>query len=677
MTSPVPSRDGAARAARIFPQPSCAPSRDGTLQTSTRLAPVARPCPPSSAAVFPACRRLSVQALVALLLAGLLAACAHAPAGGAQARIVPPESSMFSAERATAHRDGDDLLTAGLGLAGLRSLVPPGVAVPEAPDAAELRRRAIWSNWRGIADLSPGGGYGEVYGSTADVPGREYSAFATLPGARQPHRVLVQVPDGFDRARRCVLIAPSSGSRGVYGAIAVAGAWGLPRGCAVAYTDKGGGTDYVDLAAGMGVGADGRAVPLAQGDAAFAPEAGVPASGVAFKHAHSQDNPEADWGRHVRQAAEYALRALDAAFPADAPFTFANTRMIAVGISNGGGAVLRAAEHAAGAHGAAGGEGEWLDAVVAGEPSVLVRGHGARALYDYTTEAALLMPCALLALEDLPQPPLQSQARGAWIQRCAALRAAGLIDGEDSVAQAQDALARLRAGGWTDAALRAGALSVGFDLWRAVAVTYASAYGRYAAGEHPCGYTFGAQMPDGAPRAPTSAERALWWSDASGIPPGAGVGIVDEVAKLDPAGLRLGCLRELWAGASADADRVRAGIAETRAAPPRPGLPVTVIHGVDDGLIPMAFSSAPYVAAARAAGRDVGFWRVRNAQHFDAFLGLPDYGARYLPLLPYVYAALDRSMAALDGEGGFPDDADIATILRAGKPLTAEHLALP
>ena len=579
---------------------------------------------------------------------------------------------MFSAERATVHRDGDDLLTAGLGLAGLRGLVPPGVAEPEAPTAAELRRRAIWSNWRGIADLSPGGGYGEVYGSTADVPGREYSAFARLPGAQQPHRVLVQVPDGFDRARRCVLIAPSSGSRGVYGAIAVAGAWGLPRGCAVAYTDKGGGTDYVDLATGTGVGADGRAVPLAGGEVAFAPAtaasaAGTPSTGVAFRHAHSQDNPEAGWGLHVRQAAEYALRALDAAFPEEAPFTFDNTRMIAVGISNGGGAVLRAAEL----------DGDWLDAVVAGEPSVLVQGHGARALYDYTTEAALLMPCALLALDGLPQPPLQAQVRGAWVQRCAALRVAGLIDGENTEAQARDALARLRAGGWTDGALRAGALSVGFDLWRAVAVTYASAYGRYAAGEHPCGYTFGAQMPDGAPRAPTAAERALWWSDASGIPPGAGVGIIDEVAKLDPAGLRLGCLRELWVGASADADRVRAGIAETRAAPPRAGLPLTVIHGVDDGLIPMVFSSAPYVAAARAAGRDVGFWRVRNAQHFDAFLGLPDYGARYLPLLPYVYAALDRSMAALDGEGGFPQDADIATTPRAGKPLTAEHLALP
>ena len=38
------------------------------------------------------------------------------------------------------------------------------------------------------------------------------------------------------------------------------------------------------------------------------------------------------------------LLALEQAYPQAAPFTFDNTRIIAVGISNGGGAVLRAAE---------------------------------------------------------------------------------------------------------------------------------------------------------------------------------------------------------------------------------------------------------------------------------------------------------------------------------------------
>ncbi len=407
-------------------------------------------------------------------------------------------------------------------------------------------------------------------------------------------------------------------------------------------------------------------------DLAFVPDATVDASGVAFKHAHSQDNPEADWGRHVRQAAEFALQALDQAMPQAAPFTFANTRVIAVGMSNGGGAVLRAAE----LDGSTPGE-DWLDAVVAGEPNVYVR--GGRPLYDYATQAALLMPCALLDLHDLAQSPLSAHAKTLGAVRCASLAAAGQLRGADVQAQAASARALLHSAGWSDAALHAGALSVDFDLWRAVAITYASAYGRYGVGAHPCGYAFAAQNPDFSARAATAGERAAWWADGSGIPPGAGVGIVDtrRVAP-DFALPGLQCLRALWDGQGADAERVRSGIAATEASPPRAGLPVIVIHGTDDGLLPPAFSSAPYVAMAQAAGRDVRYWQVRNVQHFDAFLALLDYGARYLPLLPYVYAALDQVSAHLDdAANALPVDAVIATVPRGGKPLTAENLAIP
>src|SRR3546814_11117735 len=116
----------------------------------------------------------------------------------------------------------------------------------------------------------------------------------------------------------------------------------------------------------------------ARDELAFATEAPVAAGGVAVKHAQSKDNPEADWGRHVKQAAQFALHALDEAVPDAAPFTFDNTRVIAVGISNGGGAVLRAAEL----------DGDWLDAVVAGGPNVYVE--VGRPPYDFPTAAALL-----------------------------------------------------------------------------------------------------------------------------------------------------------------------------------------------------------------------------------------------------------------------------------------------
>ena len=586
--------------------------------------------------------------------AALLAACAS----GGGTRDASPD--MFSHARTSEHRGSDDLLTAGLGLEGLRAMTPPAFVDPEAPTAAELRRRALWSNWRGIADLAPGGGYGEVYGSVAPVPGREFHAYATVPGASQPHRVMVQLPDAFDPAKPCIVVTASSGSRGIYGSIAVAGAWSLPKGCAVAYTDKGAGTDYFDLDAQQGIRSGGATGALGEAaDLAFAPDAPVGASGVAFKHAHSQDNPEADWGRHVKQAAQFALHVLGEAYP-QRRFDFANTRVIAVGISNGGGAVLRAAEDG----------DDWLDAVVAAEPNVSVR--GARPLYDFTTQAALLMPCAL--------PHLGVPAMPYAAARCAALKDAGLIAGDDAAAQQRSAYEALRANGWSDEALRAGAISVAFDLWRAVATTYASAYGRYGVDEHPCGYRWSAQDKALAARVATTAERSAWWADASGIPPGAGGGLLDTKADAspDPAFAGLACLRALWDGQGADADRVRKGIEEIRAGLPRDGLPVVVLHGIDDGLVPMAFTSAPYVAAAQAAGRDVRYWQVRHAQHFDAFLGLPVYAAQYLPMLPYLYAALDRVWTHLDGGTPLPADAVIPTTPRgAGKPLAPANLALP
>ena len=583
----------------------------------------------------------------------LLAGCASTPT----LHEAPP---MFTEQRATDHRDGDDLLTAGLGLAGLRAMAPPAFADPAHPTPVELRRRALWANWRGIADLVPGGGYGELYGSVANVPGREFSAFATVRGAKQPHRVMLQLPDAFDARKRCVVVTASSGSRGIYGSIAVAGAWGLPRGCAVAYTDKGAGSDYFDLDAGQGIDADGE---VAAGDAAlaFKPDP-VNGTGIAFKHAHSQDNPETDWGRHVKQAAEFALATLNEQLPQQAPFTFANTRVIAVGISNGGGAVLRAAELQG-----SGTDQGWLDAVVAGEPNVHV--DGGRSLYDYTTEAALLMPCAL--------PQLGIPAMPGTDAKCAALAARGVISGADFDAQQKDALVKLHASGWTDAALRSGSISVAFDLWRAVGVAYASAYGRYAADAHPCGYHYSAMGKDLAPRAATAEERANWWAESAGIPPGAGVGIVDPQPSVDMGLTGLQCLRALWTGEGTDAQRVRKGVAETEAALPRAGLPVIVVHGIDDGLVPQAFSSLPYVSAAQAAGRDVRYWQVHHAQHFDAFLGFPQYAVMYVPLLPYVYAALDRVDAYLDGKGTLPADATIATTPRGANALTAGNLAIP
>ncbi len=599
-----------------------------------------------------------------LVLSSLAVAIVLGGCGGAISR---GESGAAADIPATAYVVNDDLLTAGLGEAGLRSPVPPAFANAGQPTSRELRRRAIWTNWRGIADLAPGGGYGTVYGALAPVPGREYHAFATLPGRLQPHRVMVQLPDAFDLQQRCVIVAASSGSRGVYGAIALAGAWGLPRGCAVAYTDKGAGTGYVDTSDGVGVGINGQRAATGA-PAEFNVAASPSAAAIAVKHAHSGDNPEADWGRHLQQAAAFALEVLDAERPQGAPWTPANTRVIAVGVSNGGGAVLRAAEL----------PGDWLDGAVAVSPNVLPA-EGGRALYDYVTEAALWMPCALnasafdalaLARPGGAKPP-------AATGRCASLHADGDVAASDPQPQAEEARAKMLAHGWTDDALAAGAISTGFDLWRAVAVTYASSYARTGPADMPCGYQLAATASDGSPRPITVAERQAWWSDASGIPPGAGVGIVDTLAAgTDPSLPGLRCLRALW---DDQAGAVRAGIAQTRAGLPRAGLPVVVVHGLEDGLVPEAFSGAAYARWARASGRPVSYWAVENAQHFDAFLGLPVLGMRYLPMMPYGYRALDAVWATVSEGKPLPGDARIRTTPRifadgVVAPLKAENL---
>src|SRR3546814_1804314 len=66
--------------------------------------------------------KIPAHAATAVSLALLLGACASGPQRSAT------EAPMFTSERSSDHRDGDDLLTAGLGLDGLRAMVPPAFA---------------------------------------------------------------------------------------------------------------------------------------------------------------------------------------------------------------------------------------------------------------------------------------------------------------------------------------------------------------------------------------------------------------------------------------------------------------------------------------------------------------------------------------------------------------------
>jgi hydroxybutyrate-dimer hydrolase len=362
----------------------------------------------------------------------------------------------------------------------------------------------------------------------------------------------------------------------------------------------------------------------------------------------------------VRQTAEFGLAMLDRAFPQLAPFTAANTRIIAVGLSNGGAAVLRAAEETE----------PFLSGVVAASPNIHP-GVGGRPLYDYASEAALWMGAAQAAarLSDAPLPvPMVEPGtlQAAHEAAGAGLIEHGLLSGREAATPAEAAYLHLRRAGWTDAALQAASLSTAFDMWRAVAVVYSSAYGRFAVDAHPTGCCFALLDAERQPRAPSAIERPLWWSEGAGIVPGMGVEIVDPAA--DPwAGLLR--LRALWTGSDELARRVQAGIEATRAALPRADLPILLLHGMDDGLVPEAFSSGPYAGWCKGAGCRLSYWRLRGVQHFDCFLALPAFAERYTALLPQLYEALDAMWAHLLRGAALPGDRDVE---RAGARVTSQ-----
>ena len=191
----------------------------------------------------------------------------------------------------------------------------------------------------------------------------------------------------------------------------------------------------------------------------------------------------------------------------------------------------------------------------------------------------------------------------------------------------------------------------------------------------PCGFGLAATDASGNARKATLSESAGWWADAAGIAPGAGVGILDSLsAGKDASWPGSECLSRLWSDSSGLGLLVNSGAGETRAALPRADLPMIIVHGKADGLVPVAFSSEPYVRWLEANGRKPVFWKVSHGQHFDAFLAFPGFGDAHVPMLPYAYSALDKLWAHINAGAPLPSSRDIATTPRGNGPLGAIQL---
>lgn len=688
-------------------------------------------------------KRLSLALAAAFAAFGASASHAEQDLNVGMASTPNTKPAFLGAIKTTCY-DGvsDDLLTAGLGKTGLAGAAP-GFANPLAPTAAELRKNAIHTNYRAVLDITAGGGYGTFYGPNvrADgtvtsgegkIAGCEHLAYADDGSGRQNVTLMVQIPASFDPDNACIVTGTSSGSRGIYGAIGASGEWGLKRGCAVAYTDKGSGNGLHDLMTNAVGLIDGTRTTAAAAGAASHFTADLSdaeraafntafANRVAFKHAHSQQNPEADWGRNTLQAIVFAFYTLNEQLGAPGrqgtkPILLdrKNTLVIASAISNGGGGGLLAAEQD---------KFGLIDGVAVTEPqiqpadtsglgimqgSTLVPTIG-RPLYDYFTWANLYQPCAALAVGPaapafvflgIPNP------LGA-ATRCAGLRAKGLVAGDTLAAQAADALAKLHAYGWQADSDALHASHYRFAT-NAIAVTYSNSYGRFSVADNVCGFSM-ANTDAAGNVAAQPASQATIFSFGNGVPPTSGVNLVYNNAA---GGARLDLLavspstgaadfaldgaichrnlvegRDIVTGAPLSgamleaSNRVREGIAAVQASAFLKNTPAIIVHGRSDALVPVNHASRAYYAKnqAGAAGvSNVRYIEVTNAQHFDAFLPggavFGGYENRYVPLHVYLNRALDWMYEHLKSGQALPPSQVVRGVPRGGTPGAAPAL---
>lgn len=667
------------------------------------------------------------RVLILAAAAGLFAACER----DSSEDSIPPSNVRPDFVRGTilqATYDGttNDLLTAGLGKTGLQGTLP-AFADAANPTTVELRRQAIYNNYRALVDMTTNGGYGVLYGPNVDVNGTattgegriagdEYIAFADDGTGRLNVTMMVQIPSTFSVSQPCIVTAASSGSRGVYGAIATAGEWGLKHGCAVAYTDKGSGNGGHDLAANAAYGIQGvRANAGTLGTQSIFTAAGTDAERAAFntafpnrwayKHAHSQQNPERDWGNNTIQAVQFAFYVINEKFGPlnngvrQAIINRNNTIVIASSVSNGGGAAVAALEQDT---------EDWIDGLAVAEPQIQLnapagvtirRGtttvpSNSRTLYDYFTLANLLQPCAAYAAAAGANSPLIANVPSATAQnRCAALAARGLVTGLTFQERADDALARLQAAGWeADSNLFHASHYALATL--SVTYTYANAYSRSSVRDNLCGYSFGGAPTAGVPAPLAANAAAQLFGTGNGVPPTSGINILnnnsvggtalDAISVSPSTNLAdfnidgAACLRELFTGTAANAVATRAGIDQVKRNGNLRGKPAVIVHGRNDTLIPVNHTSRPYYALNKTVDTNsrLAYYEVTNAQHFDGFLGLAGYDNRLVPLHRYFNQAMDIVYANLRNNTAIPASQVVRTSPRGGAPGAAPAITL-
>lgn len=619
----------------------------------------------------------------------------------------------------------DDLLTAGLGKTGLAGAAP---VVTNTQDIQQLRRLAIYNNYRALVDIQAVGGYGTLYGpnvlndgtvtaSEGKISGWEYIGVVDDGTGDINVTVMIQIPDTFDINNPSIVTATSSGFRGIYGAISAAGEWGLKNRSAVVYTDKGTGTGYDDLMLDLVTQINGILTPAAVAAKQSLFTAKLSASEraiynatfpnrVAIKTYHNQRNGWSEYGGlNTLQSIAFGFYVLNERYGISSSagkiviLSKPNTIVLASGISAGGLAALQAIEQ----------DGcKLIDGAAVSEPGLwtekdndLIIRQGAneftsfgQTIWDYLSYANLYEPAA--AVDPRCQVmPLPAAMPLAYAQnRCTALYNLGLLSSSTLSGQASEALEKLRCYGflpesdilhpnyWNFANLPLG-------LGAIVAASKAKVTDNVA------GYSFANTDGTGLiiPQVASTAERLFGTS--SGAPPIPGVNIcynnavgpvkLNREAISPSSGLKdfaadgAVSLRNIYEGVNIVTGQILSSIEQEQAVQIQASIkrslltsnlsttPVIMVTGRPDTLTPVNFCSRPYFGKNQLKYPNPNFryLEVMNAQHFDTFIdALPGFNIYYIPLIVYLNQARNVMFSHLKFNTALPASQVVRTIPR-------------
>ncbi len=569
----------------------------------------------------------------------------------------------------------NDLLTGGLGHKGLTGNIPSAVD-PTNPTPTEIRTATIANQYKAMVDMRSSAGYGSLYGpstdnSTGKISGTEYLAYGT-----DNSTMLVQLPTSFNRSNPCLIIAPSPGVENVYGAIGTVGEWGLKKHCAVAYTDKSSNgihdlyTDTVNLIDGTRTTVNKEASFIAKGTAKMdiAAYNSVYPYRIAQKHAHSQQNPAANWAKNVLDVIDFAFEVLNLADSFGEAQTItvtpSNTIVIASGTSTGGTASLLATEQD---------RNDLIDGVVVASPTINVPNK--KSFLDVISYYNIFQPC------------VSANNSNGLPSRCSALAIGGLLTENTLRTQINKTEQILNNYGTL---VTSNIIAHNYlDIYSSYANLYANSYGQFSVTDNLCDYSYAKVNGNSSPTAKTLADLADDFQ-ASNFP-SSGTYLINNIGN-DGEGINyfnlsngnsdgylqgVLCLRQLVTsntifGVSLtgieleNSKLVKAGLQKTLATGDLRGTPAIIVHGRDDPLAHVNFTSRAYYQLNKTTQTDskLVYLEITNANHIDG-LNQKYNVKNQIPLQYYLHKALDKMYKHLITKLKLPNSQVIATLPNA------------